>query len=121
MRHLIDGRKFNRPTGHRLAMYRNLARELLQHERIVTTEEKAKEVRRFAERIITLGRDGTLHARRQALRFITDDGVIRKVFDDLGPHYRARPGGYTRIVRLGPRLGDGASMATLELVDRPVT
>ncbi len=118
MRHGIDGRKLSRPTGHRLALYRNQVRDLIRHERIVTTEAKAKEVRRFAERIITLGKDGTLSARRQALRFITDDKVVGKVFDDLGPHYKDRPGGYTRIVRIGPRIGDGATMAKLELVDR---
>lgn len=118
MRHKVDGRKFDRPTGHRLAMYRNLVRSLIEHERIVTTEAKAKETRRFAERIITLGRDGTLQARRQALSFITESSVIKKVFDDLGPYYKTRPGGYTRVVRLGPRNGDGAVMAQLELVDR---
>lgn len=118
MRHRRAGRKLNRPTGHRMALYRNQVRELLVRERIVTTEAKAKEVRRFAERIITLGKSGDLHSRRQALRFITDDKVVRKVFDELGPHYRARPGGYTRIVRLGPRVGDGATLAQLELVDR---
>src|SRR5687767_3178663 len=116
MRHGIDGRKFSRPTGHRLAMYRNQVRDLLRHEQIVTTEEKAKEVRRVADRIITLGKDGTLHARRQALRFVTDDVVVGKVFDELATRYSARPGGYTRIIKLGPRLGDGARMATLELV-----
>lgn len=118
MRHRVDGRKFSRPTGHRLAMFRNQVRDLIEHEQIVTTEQKAKEVRRFAERVITWGKDGTLHARRQALRFIPNDAVIKKVFDELGPHYRERPGGYTRIVRLGPRIGDGATMAKLELVDR---
>ena len=116
MRHAIDGRKFDRPTGHRLAMFRNQVHDLLLYERIVTTEPKAKEVRRFAEQIITLGKDGTLHARRQALRFVTDDKVVRKVFTDLGPRYKERPGGYTRIVKLGPRLGDGAPMASLELM-----
>lgn len=98
-------------------MYRNQVRDLIEHERIVTTEAKAKEVRRFAERIITLGKDGTVHARRQALRFITDDEVIGKVFEELGPRYKERPGGYTRIIKMAPRWGDGAAMATLELVD----
>src|SRR4051794_25864062 len=107
MRHGVDGHKFSRPTGHRLAMYRNQVRDLIEHEQIVTTEQKAKEVRRFAERMITLGKDGTLHARRQALRFVTDDGVIGKVFEELATRYRTRPGGYTRIIKLGPRLGDG--------------
>ena len=118
MRHKVDGRKFDRPTGHRMAMYRNLVRSLIEHERIVTTEAKAKESRRFAERMITLGREGTLQARRQALKFITEESVVKKVFDELGPHYKTRPGGYTRIIKLGPRTGDNAPMALLELVDR---
>ena len=120
MRHKVDGRKFDRPTGHRMAMYRNLVRSLIEHERIVTTEAKAKESRRFAERMITLGREGTLQARRQALKFITEESVVKKVFDELGPHYKTRPGGYTRIIKLGPRTGDNAPMALLELVDRVV-
>ena len=116
MRHRISGRRFDRPTGHRLAMYKNLVRDLLRLEKIKTTEAKAKEIRGFCERIISLGKDGTLHARRQALSFITDTKVIDKVFNELGPRYATRPGGYTRIIKLGPRLGDGAPIARIELV-----
>jgi large subunit ribosomal protein L17 len=97
-------------------MYRNLVTDLLRYEKIVTTEAKAKEARGMAERMITLGKDGTLHARRQALAFVTDKKVAAKLFDELAPRYAQRPGGYTRIIKLEPRLGDGASMAQLELV-----
>lgn len=116
MRHGVSGRKFDRNTGHRTAMFRNLTQELLRHGRIQTTEPKAKEIRPMAEKIITLGKDGTLHARRQALRFIYDEDVVRHVFSDVAPRYADRKGGYTRIVRLGPRQGDGAPMAMIELV-----
>jgi len=98
-------------------MYRNLVTDLLRYEKLVTTEAKAKEVRGMAERIITLGKDGDLHARRRALAFVTDKKVVKKLFDELAPRYADRPGGYTRIVKLGPRLGDGAAMARLELVE----
>lgn len=97
-------------------MLRNLVTDLLRYEKIVTTEARAKEVRSLADRMITLGKDGTLHARRQALRFVLDKKVVRKVFDELAPRYAARPGGYTRVVKLGRRLGDGAEMAIVELV-----
>jgi len=117
MRHRVAGRKFDRPTAHRLAMFRNLVTDLLRYEQIKTTEAKAKEIRGLAEKMITLGKDGTLPARRQALAFIYDKDVVRKVFDDLGPRYQSRSGGYTRIVRMGPRLGDGAPIVTLELVE----
>lgn len=117
MRHRIAGRKLSRPTAHRLLMYRNLVTDLLRYEKIVTTEAKAKEVRSIAERMITLGRNGSLHARRQVLAFVTDKQVAAKLFDELGPRYAERPGGYTRIVKLGPRLGDAAPMAQLELVE----
>lgn len=117
MRHRVAGRKLGRPTGHRVSMYRNLVTDLLRYEKLVTTEAKAKEVRGMAERIITLGKDGDLHARRRALAFVTDKKVVKKLFDKLAPRYADRPGGYTRIVKLGPRLGDGAAMARLELVE----
>ena len=117
MRHRVAGRKFDRPTAHRLAMFRNLVTDLLRYEQIKTTEAKAKEIRGLAEKMITLGKDGTLPARRQALAFIYDKDVVRKVFDDLGPRYQSRSGGYTRIVRMSPRLGDGAPIVTLELVE----
>jgi large subunit ribosomal protein L17 len=116
MRHKIAGRKFDRPTAHRLAMYRNLVTDLLRYEQIKTTEAKAKEIRGMAEKMITLGKDGTLPARRRALAFIYDKDVVHKVFDDLGKRYQSRTGGYTRIVRIGPRLGDGAPIVSLELV-----
>ena len=117
MRHRVAGRKLGRPTGHRVSMYRNLVTDLLRYEKLVTTEAKAKEVRGMADKIITLGKDGDLHARRQALAFVTDKKVVKKLFDELAPRYADRPGGYTRVVKLGPRLGDGAAMARLELVE----
>ena len=116
MRHKVAGRKLGRATGHRRAMYRNLVTDLLNYEKITTTEAKAKEVRGLAEKMITLGKESGLHSRRQALSFITDKKIVEKVFADLAPRYAERPGGYTRIVKLGPRLGDGAAMVQLELV-----
>jgi large subunit ribosomal protein L17 len=121
MRHGVDGRKFDRNTGHRVAMFRNLVTDLLKYEQIQTTEQKAKEIRGMAERIITLGKDGTLHARRRALRFVTNREVVDRVFTVYGPRYATRPGGYTRIVKLGPRLGDGASMAIIRLLEEETT
>ena len=121
MRHRVAGRKFDRNTGHRIAMFKNLVTDLLRYEQIQTTEQKAKEIRGMAERIITLGKDGTVHARRQALRFVIDKGVVDKVFTTYGPRYATRPGGYTRIIKLGPRLGDGASMAIIELIKDEAT
>lgn len=117
MRHRVAGRHLGRETSHRLALYRNLVTDLLRHERITTTEAKAKEIRPMAERIITLGRRGDLHARRQAMRFVYDPRVVKKVFDVIGPRMASRPGGYLRITSLEPRKGDGARMATIELVD----
>jgi large subunit ribosomal protein L17 len=114
--HRIDGRKLGRPTDHRLAMFRNLVTDLLRHEKIITTEAKAKEVRGLAERVITLGKRGDLHARRQALSYVYDKKIVTKVFDTLAPRYATRPGGYTRIVKLGARQGDGARMAQLEML-----
>jgi large subunit ribosomal protein L17 len=116
MAHAIAGRKLGRSPDHRLAMFRNQVTDLLRHGKIVTTEAKAKEVRSIAEKVITLGRQGTLHARRRALRVVSDKDVLKKIFDELGPRYADRPGGYTRIVKLGSRQGDGARMAQLELV-----
>lgn len=119
MRHRIKGRKLGRTTAHRKSMLRNLATSLLEHEYCVTTLEKAKEVRPVAEKMITLGKRETLHARRQALRVIRNKTVVSKVFDTLSARYGSRPGGYTRIYKLSHRLGDGADMALIELVDRP--
>ncbi len=98
-------------------MYRNLVTDLLSYEKITTTEAKAKEVRGLAEKMITLGKEGGLHSRRRALSFIMEKKVTEKVFDELAPRYAERPGGYTRIIKLGPRLGDGAAMVQLELVE----
>lgn len=117
MAHRIDGRKLGRPTDHRLAMFRNLVTDLLRHEKIITTEAKAKEVRGLAEKVITMGKRADLASRRQALRFVYDKHIVDKVFTELGPRYANRPGGYSRIVKIGPRQGDGARMAQLELVE----
>ena len=116
MRHKVAGRKLGRSTAHRRALYRNLVTDLLGYEKIVTTEAKAKEVRGLAEKMVTLGKEGGLHARRRALSYIVDKKTVDKLFDELAPRYAERLGGYTRIVKLGPRLGDGAAMVKLELV-----
>ena len=116
MRHKVAGRKLGRDSAHRRAMYRNLVTDLLGYDKITITEARAKEVRGLAEKMITLGKKGGLHSRRQALSFILDEKVTEKVFEELAPRYAERPGGYTRIVKLGPRLGDGAPMVKLELV-----
>lgn len=117
MRHNKSGNRLSRTTPHRQAMMRNMVTSLLQHERIVTTIAKAKEVRKLADRMITLAKRGDLHARRQALSVVRDKQVVAKLFDTLGQEYMERPGGYTRIIRTGNRLGDAASMAILELVN----
>lgn len=116
MRHKVTGRRLGRPSGHRKALYRGLVRDLLLRERIRTTLAKAKEVRGLAEKIITYGKKGELHHRRLALAFVTDKNVVAKVFDELSERYAERQGGYTRVLKLGPRKGDGAPMAILELV-----
>jgi len=116
MRHQVKGRKLRRPTAHRMAMLRNLVTSFLEKERVRTTLAKAKEARPLAEKMITLGKKGTLHARRQVMAFVRKEGVVTKVFDDLGPRFSQRPGGYSRIVKLGLRGGDGAQMAMLELI-----
>lgn len=118
MRHLTRKHTFGRPTGHRVAMLRNMITSLLEYERIVTTLAKAKEARRFADRMITLGKKGTLAQRRRALSFIRSKGVTHKLFTTLAARYKERNGGYTRIFKLGSRMGDAAPMAVLELVDR---
>jgi len=116
VRHRVAGRRLNRSQGHRRALFRNLVRDLVINERIRTTEAKAKEVRGLAERFITYGKKGTLNHRRLALALVPDKKVVAKVFDDLSQRYAERPGGYTRVLKLGPRQGDGAHMAILELV-----
>ena len=118
MRHLKSGRKLNRSGSHRLAMFRNMVTSLLLHEQVHTTDAKAKELRRWADRMITLGKRGTLHARRQAASMIRGRRVVKKLFDDIAPRFRDRPGGYTRIIKIGPRLGDAAPMSVIELTDR---
>ncbi len=117
MRHRKAGRKLGRTSSHREAMLRNMVTSLLDQERIVTTIPKAKETRRMAERMITLGKRGDLHARRQALAYIRSKEIVAKLFDQLSSQYAQRQGGYTRIIRTGTRLGDAAPMAILELVD----
>ncbi len=116
MRHRLSGRKLNRPTAHRMLMLRGMVTDLLRHESIRTTEAKAREVRPLAEKVITRGKAGSLHDRRQAAAFLTDDDVLRKVFDELSQRYEDRPGGYTRLTKMGPRKGDAAPMAVLELM-----
>ena len=116
MRHNVGYRKLGRTSGHRRALLRNLATDLFRHERLKTTLPKARELRPFAEKLITLARRDDLHARRQVLRQITDKTVVKKLFDTLGPRFAARPGGYTRALKLEPRPGDGADMAIVELV-----
>ncbi len=118
MRHARSGRKLNRTASHRKAMFANMAVALIKHEQIKTTLPKAKDLRRVVDRLITLGKRGGLHARRQALATLRDDGIATKLFDDLGPRYKDRPGGYTRVIKAGFRYGDMAPMALIELVDR---
>jgi large subunit ribosomal protein L17 len=118
MRHLKSGRKLNRSSSHRHAMWRNLVTALLQHEHLQTTDAKAKELRRWADRMITLGKRGTLHARRQALAFVRSRTVVAKLFDDIAPRFNTRPGGYTRITKLGTRRGDSAPISLIELTER---
>ena len=116
MRHHISGRKLSRPTAHRMSLLRTAVTDLLRHETVQTTEAKAREIRRLAEKVITRGKKGGLHERRQAAAFLTDESVVRKLFDEIGPRYESRPGGYTRMVKLGSRRGDAAPIAILELL-----
>jgi large subunit ribosomal protein L17 len=116
MRHLKAGRKLNRNPSHRRAMIRNMVTSLLLHERITTTDAKAKELRGWADRLVTLGKDGSLHARRQALSFVQDKKVVARLFTDLAPRFASRSGGYTRVVKVGYRRGDAAPLSVIELV-----
>ncbi len=116
MGHKISGRKLARSSGYRKALNRNLVTDLLNYEKITTTEAKARQVRGLAEKMVTLGKDGSLHSRRQALALIFSKDVTDKVFDELAKRYAERSGGYTRITKLGPRQGDGAEIVQLELV-----
>ncbi len=117
MRHRVAHRKLGRTTEHRLALLRNMAASLITHERIRTTVTKAKELRPFVEKLVTLGKQDTLHARRRALSVLSSKTVVRRLFSDVSPRFSERPGGYTRILKLGPRQGDGAPMAFIEFVD----
>ncbi len=118
MRHKSGYRKLNRTASHRKAMFSNMTASLIAHEQITTTLPKAKELRRFADRMISLGKKGALHHRRQAFAFLRDDAAVAKLFGSLAERYKERPGGYTRILKAGFRYGDAAPMAVIELVDR---
>lgn len=121
MRHNVDGRKFGRNTSHRVAMLKNLANSVIQQEQVVTTVQKAKEARRVVDKLITLGKKGSLHARRLAFDRTRSDDVVKKLFSTLAERYQKRAGGYTRIIKMSDRrYGDAAEMAVLELVDHPV-
>jgi large subunit ribosomal protein L17 len=118
MRHGVHGRKLGRTTEHRKALLGNMALALIKHEQITTTLHKAKELRPFVEKLVTLGKRGGLAARRQAYAVLRDDALTRKLFDTLGPRYKERAGGYTRVLKAGFRHGDAAAMAVIEFVDR---
>jgi large subunit ribosomal protein L17 len=118
MRHGFHGRRFNRTTSHRKAMFANMAASLIKHEQIKTTLPKAKDLRRVIDRLITLGKRGDLHARRQALSVLRDSDITAKLFSDLAERYKERNGGYSRVLKAGFRYGDMAPMAVIELVDR---
>ena len=120
MRHLNSGRTLGRTSAHRTALFRNMATSLFRHERIETTDAKAKELRRFAEQLITLAKRGDLHARRQAFADIRDQEVLAKLFGDIGPRFKTRPGGYTRIIKSRIRKGDNAPISIIELVGNEV-
>ena len=120
MRHGFRGRRFNRTTEHRKAMFANMSAALIKHEQIVTTLPKAKDLRPVVEKLITLGKRGDLHARRNAMSELRDEEMVRKLFAVLGPRYKERPGGYCRVLKAGFRQGDNAPMAVIEFVDRDV-
>ena len=120
MRHGVAGRKLGVTSSHRLAMFRNMAVALIKHEQITTTLPKAKELRPVAERLITLGKRGGLHARRQAYAQLRDEVIVTKLFSTIADRYKARAGGYTRVLRAGMRHGDAADMAVIELIDRDI-
>ena len=120
MRHRKQRHKLSRDSAHRKSLLRNLSRELIEHERIETSQAKAKAVKPQIEKLITLGKRGDLHARRLAMSQIRDETMVKKLFEVLGPRYRARPGGYCRVLKAGFRYGDNAAMAVIEFVDRDV-
>jgi large subunit ribosomal protein L17 len=121
MRHNKSGRRLGRNSSHRSAMMRNMTISLLSHEKIQTTDARAKELRKIVERMITLGKRGDLHARRQAYQALNDKKAVAKLFDMIGPRFKDRPGGYTRIIKLSPRLGDNAQQSLIELVEEEFT
>src|ERR1700736_6218208 len=114
MRHLNQGRKLNRTSAHRKALFRNLVLSLIEHERIKTTDAKAKELRRYADRMVTLGKRGDLSARRLAFAFMQSRDAVKKLFDEIAPRFKERPGGYTRVVKFGVRRGDAAPLSVIE-------
>lgn len=118
MRHGKSGRKLNRTASHRKAMFANMAASLIRHEQIATTLPKAKDLRPIVEKLVTLAKRGDLHARRQAIAQLRDLGMVRKLFDTIGPRYKERTGGYTRVLKAGFRYGDSAPLAVIEFVDR---
>ena len=120
MRHGNRGRRFSRTSSHRKAMFANLAQALVKHEQIITTLPKAKDLRPVVEKLITLGKRGDMHARRLAMSQIRDAAIVKKLFEIIGPRYKARQGGYTRVLKAGFRYGDNAPMAVIEFVDRDV-
>jgi large subunit ribosomal protein L17 len=117
MRHAVTRRKLSRPTGHRQALFRNLVTDLLRYEKIQTTLAKARAIRPIAEKVLTLGKVDSVHHRRMAASQLYDAKIVKKLFDVLGPRFLERPGGYTRVIRLGQRLGDAADIAIIELVE----
>lgn len=121
MRHNKSGKRLGRNTPHRTAMLRNMVTSLFDHEKITTTDARAKELRKVVDRMITLGKRGDLHARRQVLSVIRDQTIVAKLFDQIGPRYKDRPGGYTRIIKIGSRLGDNAPQSIIALVEEEIT
>ena len=121
MRHHKSGKRLGRNTPHRNAMLRNMVTSLLEHEKITTTDARAKELRKVVDRMITLGKRGDLHARRQVLNVIRDQKVVAKLFELIGPRYKDRPGGYTRIIKVGSRLGDNAPQSIIALVEEDIS
>ena len=118
MKHRIKGKKLNRTSSHRKALFKNMAQAIIKHEQIITTLSKAKTMKPIIDKLITLGKKGSLHARRQAFSQLRDSGMVKKLFDDLASRYANRQGGYSRVLKAGYRYGDAAAMAVLELVDR---
>ena len=118
MKHRLKGKKLNRTSSHRKALFKNMAQAIIKHEQIITTLPKAKTMKPIVDKLITLGKKGSLHARRQAFAKLRDDGIVAKLFDKLATRYADRNGGYTRVLKAGYRYGDAAAMAVIELVDR---